>query len=48
MTAVAAATLKATVSALSVESVSQAYGARIALDEVSLDALLAVSPCCWA
>ena len=37
MTAVAAAPPKATVSALSVENVSHAYGARIALDDVSFD-----------
>ena len=37
MTAVAAAPPKTTVSALSVENVSHAYGARVALDEVSFD-----------
>jgi ABC-2 type transport system ATP-binding protein len=37
MTAVAAAPPRTTVSALSVENVSHAYGARIALDEVSFD-----------
>jgi ABC-2 type transport system ATP-binding protein len=37
MTVVADAALKAGVSALSVESVSHAYGARIALDDVSFD-----------
>ena len=37
MTGVADATLKTGVSALSVESVSHAYGARIALDDVSFD-----------
>ena len=35
MTAVAEATPKAAVSALSVEKVSHAYGARVALDDVS-------------
>jgi ABC-2 type transport system ATP-binding protein len=37
MTAVAVAPPKATVSALSVENVSHAYGARMALDEVSFE-----------
>jgi len=37
MTVVADVTQKATVSALSVENVSHAYGARIALDKVSFD-----------
>ena len=37
MTLVAEATPKATVSALSVENVSHAYGARVALDQVSFD-----------
>jgi ABC-2 type transport system ATP-binding protein len=37
MTVVAKATTKATVSALSVENVSHAYGPRVALDKVSFD-----------
>ena len=37
MTAIADATAKAAVSALSVDKVSHAYGARIALDQVSFD-----------
>ena len=37
MTAFAEAAANATVSALSVENVSHAYGARIALDAVSFD-----------
>ena len=37
MTVVAKATTKATVSALSVENVSHAYGSRVALDKVSFD-----------
>jgi ABC-type phosphonate transport system ATPase subunit len=47
MTVVTDVIPKAAVSALSVEKVSHAYGARIALDDVSFDVAPA-SPCFWA